>query len=265
MRDPRYQQIADDLRTKIERGEYGPGSQLPTEKELRLLYRASRNTVRDAVKVVVNLGLVQTQAGRGTFVADRVDPFVITLGCGPGVGGDTAQYLSEASEREPFSSDPRVEVQPASVAPELKLPAGAGVISRHLERFLNGMPWSLQTTFYPMDLVRQGAEKLLWTSRIEPGAVSYLAEVLGVKEAGWRDRVIVRVPDGPEEAFFHLPVDGRVSIIEIRRTAFYVTGEPLRLTVTTWPADRNEILFTAGSVPAEATASMAAAGPRLEH
>jgi GntR family transcriptional regulator len=248
---PRYQQIADDLRAKIERGEYARGSQLPTEKELRLRYGASRNTVRDAIRVVVNLGLVRTQAGRGTFVAEKIDPFVITLGRGSGVGSDTAQYLSDAHQREPFSSDPRVEVQRSRAAPELKLPDGASVISRHQERFLDGRPWSLQTTFYPMDLVRRGAEKLLWTTPIEPGAVRYLAEVLGVKEVGWEDRVTVRVPDENEEAFFQLADDGRVAIIEIRRTAFQETGQPLRLTVTTCPADRNAILFITGSVPAQ--------------
>jgi GntR family transcriptional regulator len=257
---PRYQQIAEDLRAKIERGEYARGSQLPTEKELRLIYGASRNTVRDAVRVVVHLGLVHTQAGRGTFVAEKIDPFVITLGHGSGVGGDTAQYLSDAHQREPFSSDPRVEVQRSWTAPELNLPDGASVISRHQERFLDGRPWSLQTTFYPMDLVRQGAEKLLWTTRIEPGAVSYLAEVLGVKEVRWEDRVIVRVPDENEEAFFQLADDGRVAIIEIRRTAFQETGQPLRLTVTTCPADRNEILIRTGSVPAEAPADATANG-----
>jgi GntR family transcriptional regulator len=260
VRDPRYQQIADDLRAKIERGDYAPGSQLPTEKELRLLYSASRNTVREAVRVVVNLGLVQPQAGRGTFVAERIDPFVITLSRGPGVGGDTAQYLSDAREREPFNSPPRVEVQAASAAPELGLAADASVVSRHQERFLDGRPWSLQTTFYPMDLVHRGADRLLWTTNIEPGAVRYLSDELNLAEAGWRDQVIVRVPDGNEEAFFQLPDDGRVAIIEIRRTAYEKSGKPLRLTVTTCPADRNELLFTTGQVPATSAALVAANG-----
>lgn len=260
MGDPRYQQIADDLRAKIERGDYPPGSQLPTEQELTLRYGASRNTVREAVRVVVNLGLVQPQAGRGTFVAERIDPFVITLGRGPSVGGDTGQYLSDAREREPFSSSPRVEVQTASAAPELGLADGTSVVSRHQERYLDGRPWSLQTTFYPMDLVHQGADRLLWTTHIEPGAVSYLADVLNLTEIGWRDRVIVRVPDENEAAFFQLPVDGRVAIIEIRRTAFEESGRPLRLTVTACPADRNELLFTTGQVPAMPVAAVPANG-----
>jgi GntR family transcriptional regulator len=253
VRDPRYQQIADDLRTRIEHGEYTPGSQLPTEKKLREHYRASRNTVRDAVKVVVNLGLVQTQAGRGTFVAEKPEPLLITIDGGLGVGGDTAQYLSDARGRNPVTSAPRVEVHEAWVAPELQLSADDSVVSRHQERKLGGTPWSLQTTFYPMQLVQKGAEKLLSATNIEPGAVSYLSATLHLTEVGWQNRVLVRAPDEHETSYFRLAPDGRVAIIEIRRTAFEETGAPLRLTVTTCPADRNELQFNTGRVPGRAS------------
>jgi DNA-binding GntR family transcriptional regulator len=71
--------------------------------------------------------------------------------------------------------------------------------------------------------------------------------------ARWRDRVIVRVPDPAEAAFFQLADDGRIAIMEIRRTAFQASGAPVRLTVTTCPADRNELLFSTGQVPAESS------------
>jgi GntR family transcriptional regulator len=250
VRDARYQQIADDLRSRIERGEYPRGSRLPTENELMELYDASRNTIRDAVRLCVNLGLVQPQAGRGTFVTEEINPFVIALGRGPSVG-DSARYLSEGrpAHRDASSGPPRVEVREARTAPELGLGAGATVVSRHQERYLDGRPWSLQTTFYPMDLVTRGATRLLAPDNIEPGAVSYLSEALGIEEAGWRDRVIVRVPDPAEAAFFQLASDGRVAVMEIRRTAFEASGAPIRLTVTTCPADRNELLFSTGQVP----------------
>ena len=68
MPEPMYRQIAEDLRQRIESGELPQGSQLPTELELRDRYEASRNTVRDAVKWLMNLGLVETRPGQGTFV-----------------------------------------------------------------------------------------------------------------------------------------------------------------------------------------------------
>jgi GntR family transcriptional regulator len=51
-----------------------------------------------------------------------------------------------------------------------------------------------------------------------------------------------------------------VAIIEIRRTAFEESGAPLRLTVTTCPADRNELQFNTGRVPGRASPPESANG-----
>ena len=82
--DPMYRQIAADLRGKIEAGELPRGAQLPTEIELRDQYEASRNTVRDAVKWLITRGLVETRPGQGTFVVEKITPFVSTLTGDPG-------------------------------------------------------------------------------------------------------------------------------------------------------------------------------------
>ena len=79
MANPMYRQIAEDLRAQIESGKLKPGQQLRTEIELREHYNASRNTVRDAIKWLTNLGLVETKPGQGTFVVQTIDPFVTTL------------------------------------------------------------------------------------------------------------------------------------------------------------------------------------------
>ena len=46
-----------------------------------------------------------------------------------------------------------------------------------------------------------------------------------------------------------MPADGRVSVYEIARTAFDGNGQPIRLTVTVYPTDRNQFIFEAGAVP----------------
>src|SRR5260370_2387457 len=79
MTEPLYRQIADDLRIKIESGDLAQGSQLATEVELRDQYNASRNTVRDAIKWLTTLGLVEPRPGQGTFVVEKMQPFVTTL------------------------------------------------------------------------------------------------------------------------------------------------------------------------------------------
>jgi GntR family transcriptional regulator len=255
MPDPIWRQIAEDLRQKIESGELGrDGKALPSEIELRDQYDASRNTVRDAVKWLVTRGLVVTRPGQGTFVVKEIDPFVTTLtGVGSGLEAESPAYLSEIKNqrRDAVVSIPRVEIQQAAglVASELHLASGTTILSRHQERFIDGTAWSLQTSFYPMRLVEQGASQLIQAADISDGAVAYIEGVLNIKQAGWVDRFTVRAPDRRETEFFSLPDDGRIAVIELIRTGYDESGAPLRVTVTTYPADRNQFVLTTGEVP----------------
>jgi GntR family transcriptional regulator len=260
-----YRQIAEDLRQKIESGQLGHGTQLPTEMELRDTYDASRNTVRDAVRWLITRGLVETRPGHGTFVVGRVEPFVTTLLDDPrersaddntGLGGESAIYIYSVSAqgRTPDENVPRVEIQQASevVGAELHLGADLSVVSRHQQRYIDGTPYSLQTTFYPMEFVQRGAVRLIQAENILPGAVSYLEDKLGIKQVGWRDKITVRVPDATETGFFRLPDDGRIAVFETFRTGYDEPGHPIRVTVTTYPTDRNQFVMTVGKVPPEA-------------
>ena len=252
-----YRQIAEDLRLRIEAGELPRAAQLPTEMELRKQYDASRNTVRDAIKWLITRGLVETRPGQGTFVVEKITPFVTTLTGDPATGfggGEGNVYDLEviATRRQPTASLPRVEIQHADTftAPELQVEGGA-VVSRHQERYIDGTPWSLQTSFYPMRFVEQGAFRLTEPTDIPEGTVSYLRETLGVEQAGWRDMIVVRAPNQIETGFFRLPDDGRVPVVETRRIVFDPHGTPVRLTVSVYPADRNMFAVNSGQVPAE--------------
>ena len=270
MVEPMYRQIADDLRRQIEVGELTPGSQLMTELELREKYEASRNTVRDAIKWLITRGLVETRPGQGTFVVQKIVPFITTLTGDPGVGSDGDIYLDEVKAifRRPETSAPRVEIQQASsqLADELRAAEGATVVSRHQQRRIDGTPWSLQTSFYPLRLVEQGATRLIEANDIQQGSVEYLRETIGIKQVGYRDTVMVRPPDATEARFFRLADDGRVSVIETRRAAYDENGMPFRLTISVYPADRNLFAINVGQVPEAIAAppSTVVAGPTGE-
>ena len=254
--NPMYRQIAEDLRAQIESGDLQAGQQLRTETELKEHYRASRNTVRDAIKWLTSLGLVETRPGQGTFVVKKIDPLITTLSADPASGlggGEGATYLSEVQKeaRVPSYLGLQVEIQKASVevASRLQVPAGTSVISRHQKRLIDGTPWSLQTSFYPRGFVAQGADRLIEADDIEMGTVTYLAQTLGLRQESYRDWIKVRAPDTFEASFFNLPQDGRVGVFEIFRTAFDQTGKPIRVTVTVFPTDRNQFIVNAGDVP----------------
>jgi GntR family transcriptional regulator len=254
--DPMYRQIAEDLRRQIEDGDLQPGAQLRTELELREIYNASRNTIRDAIKWLITRDLVETRPGQGTFVLETTVPFLNSLTGDPTVasGGDGASYRLEAQTRFRTASEtlPQVGIEEANerMAAELEIPGGASVVSRHQQRYIDGTPWSLQTSFYPMDLVQVGAVRLIQAGDITEGTVEYLRESAGIRQAGYRDMITVRAPDMNETAFFRLPDDGRISVIEQRRTVYAEDGRPVRLTVSVYPADRNQFSFVVGQVPA---------------
>ena len=232
---------------------------MPTELELRDQYDASRNTVRDAVKLLVTRGLIETRPGQGTFVVDSIDPFVTTVdltsGFSGGEGTTAYEFGVAARSRKPAVSDPRVEMQKASrqVVAELQMPEGTAIVSRHQQRHIDGVPWSLQTSFYPMSMVDQGATKIIQATDMPAGVVSYIEEVLGIKEVGWLDTITVRAADANETSYFKLPEDGRIAVFESRQTGFDESGIPIRLTVTVYPADRNQFVIEVGRVPSGVT------------
>ena len=262
MSEPMYRVIADDLDRRIKSGEWEPGGQLKSEVELREEYgqgedaRASRNTIRDAIKLLVARGLVEIRPGQGTFVVKKVLPFVSRLNTDPEAGGiEDGVYKAAVGQRgrTPEETRPRVEVQPPgeAVAGELALGPDEQVISRHQERRIDGTAWSMQTTFYPMRFVERGATKLLMAENIAGGMVKYLEEKLGIEQVGWRDTITARTPTGNERVFFGLSDKVQVAIFEFRRTSFDASGTPIRHTVTVYPADRNRFEMEVGAVPSQ--------------
>lgn len=65
-----YRQVADQLRSLIDRGEYAVGSRLPTERELAEQLRVSRPTVREALIALEVEGRVRIRVGSGIYVIE---------------------------------------------------------------------------------------------------------------------------------------------------------------------------------------------------
>lgn len=93
---PLYQVIAEKLIEKIERGEFAVGDLLPSEVQLRAEYDVSRHTVREAIRALAGLGLVNAQPGVGTeVISRRVGNYVQTLK----EISDLTDYVSETKRK----------------------------------------------------------------------------------------------------------------------------------------------------------------------
>lgn len=63
-------EVASRLQQQISLGQYTAGQQLPTEPELMLQFGVGRSTVREAVRILCNAGLIRVQQGVGSFVEE---------------------------------------------------------------------------------------------------------------------------------------------------------------------------------------------------
>jgi DNA-binding FadR family transcriptional regulator len=73
-RGPLVELVAAQLRAQLASGAWPVGSRLPAEAELGRQLQVGRSTLREAVRVLVHLGLLETRQGAGTFVRAAAPP-----------------------------------------------------------------------------------------------------------------------------------------------------------------------------------------------
>ncbi|MCC6574931.1 MAG: phosphonate metabolism transcriptional regulator PhnF [Planctomycetes bacterium] len=142
--EPIYRAISRRLEQEI-RAAYRPGDQLPAEHELAERFSVNRHTVRRAVEILLDSGLLLRQRGRGTFVAQA--PIDISIA--------PRTRLTETLESQGLIADCRVlkrQVLRAvgGVASRLELEEGDEVLWLETLRLADGIPLCLIGHFLPV-------------------------------------------------------------------------------------------------------------------
>ena len=70
MRKKLFEEVSSGLVEMIRAKQIQPGERIPTESEIAEMFQVSRTAVREGVKTLVAIGLLQTRPGIGTFVVD---------------------------------------------------------------------------------------------------------------------------------------------------------------------------------------------------
>ncbi len=143
---PAYIQIAENLLEKIATGELAPNERLPSERDLSKALKVSRMTLRAALRVLDNKGLLVRRTGDGTYIAqpkferqaDKLVPFTQNM--------NRRGY--HASARLVIFERRLAEV---SVAGKLKIPISSPVYYFQRLRLINQEPILLETCTMPID------------------------------------------------------------------------------------------------------------------
>jgi GntR family transcriptional regulator len=205
-----YRQVAEDLVAQVDRSELARGERLPPEAQLAERYGVNRLTVRRALEELARAGIVRTEHGVGSFVAEpavrhRID--------------DGEASLSESMARRGISVRHRVlaAVQ-LDAAADLPFPdfPGGGVEFRFV-RYLEDEPWSIGEVVVPSSLAPVGwdggisvfaAMSAQHGTTIKRAETAFSAGPATPDEAGW-----LEVPVGAallDVRGFNTDQDGRV-------------------------------------------------------
>jgi GntR family transcriptional regulator len=143
-RQPKYLRIHDELAECIASGQWPVGSLLPSQRELAEEFGVSIMTLRQALQLLADDGLIDTRHGSGTFVAAR---YSYDLGHLRSFAADLAVQGAQVSTR---LLSARVVTPPEPVAARLGSP-GEVLRLRRLRR-VGGRPLIVQTSYLPVPL-----------------------------------------------------------------------------------------------------------------
>lgn len=245
MTTSKYEYIADDLRERLAAGTLplepeGPDGpfKLPGEKELAEEYMASRSTIRLALRILVNQGLLETRHGLGTYVLDRPAPVAVPLDQEEDWQADEHAEAAFKPVGEAASSQTTARFQaetmyaPPDLVTMLGISEGDQVILRRSRQTIDGQPWCLVVSYYPMDIA-QGTE--LETARRLNTSSSLVLAGLGHEVVRYTDSISARMPDPIETGFFRSAAT--VPVLIVSRTG-HDRQRPVRLTRYIFRADQ---------------------------
>ncbi|MFJ6781838.1 GntR family transcriptional regulator [Streptomyces yangpuensis] len=222
-RQPKYQRIADALRTAIQAGEYGPGDRLPGENDLMATYEVARMTARQALGVLQNEGIAEARKGAGVFVRSfkPLRRRGIQRLAHEQWGAGRSIWSDDAGERELVVDQIEVREVEADnrVSNALGLPPGARVWARSRRFVLDGKPVLFATSYLPSDVVGDSAITRVDTG--PGGTYARLAE-LGHGPVHFREEIRSRMPSADEAERLVLAMG--TPVIQIVRTAFAEGG-----------------------------------------
>jgi len=157
-----YTRVADEITGAIMSGQYGPGDQLPTIREIADRHEIALGTAQRVVQTLHTRGLVYTsyeEGKRGVRVRSRgrTDFYATDLlrRIGKGGGGDAFHENAARANRNPTSKFSMVmRVPPADVAQRLGLAPDKMAVERTTIQLLDGEPWSRERSWYPIDIAQ---------------------------------------------------------------------------------------------------------------
>jgi GntR family transcriptional regulator len=229
-RAPLYSRLRQAIRDRVTSGEWRPGEQIPTIRQLGEQYGVSRITVVQALDSLAREGILVRWQGKGVFVGQPTasEPRIPLL-----------SFTEEAigHGQTPGSRLLRLRREPATpgLTARLDLPAGESVVLVERIRLLDGLPIAVQQSYLPAHVVPGLID------RGEPIDSLYqvLTDVYGVVPTNATESYApIRL--GPDQARL-LEIPAGAPAFQVDRFTRDQTGRAIEFTTTVLRGDRYKL------------------------
>ncbi|GAB4353072.1 MAG: GntR family transcriptional regulator [Kiloniellaceae bacterium] len=202
---PLYLQVASTIRRRIETGIWAPGGQIPTLDELAAEFSMARVTLRQALALLEDEGLIRRHQGRGTFVADRLPERQWLR-----LGADWPALLETVSTLKPRMLVLEDSARQPALGPGEGKPAPAYKFMRRVHMTVEGTPYCLVSIFLDRRVHRK-APAAFETQTVLP----LLESRGGVTIASAHQTLTIGSADAEAARHLALPLNGPIA--EVRR------------------------------------------------
>lgn len=238
---PRYVEIADELRARIEAGDYVETGKLPSERALTEEFNTARNTVRDALQILRGEDLIESRGGAGVFLRtfSRIGRDAVERLSRKHWGVGRAVWESDLGSRD---RQEHVEVDvldaPERIAGTLGV-RGQQVLRRSRVYQADKRPVQQSTAWYPVDLAERAG---ITGTNTGPGGVYARLDEIDHGPARYREEIKVRLPLPSESKTLGITMS--TPVILIVRTAYDANDRPVEVNEMMLDADSYRLVYT---------------------
>ena len=214
-----YKSIADRLRLRLNSSDFNIGSPLPGEKKLAEVFGVARMTIRKAIDLLIEWGLVVRRHGSGTYVAHKDIHHETTNLTG------LAEILRQQG-REVSSKVLVFEVMPAppAIASQLRIQINERIYFSRRVRYVDGKPLMLEDSYMPVKLFRN-----LSLVHLEGSKFDYIEKECGIIISGNYESLAPVLADKQLAQSMNLPE--QTPLLRITSLSYSDSGEFLNYSV----------------------------------
>jgi DNA-binding GntR family transcriptional regulator len=223
---PRYARVVAEIKKRIERGAYPPGTLLPAEHQLVNEFAVSRPTIVRSLSVLRQDGWIETQQGNGSFVRGRpaLEDVERTR---------PARDVVELAEAELAGElvQAGVKLAPRHVVGLLGLEAGSRAFVRQRLLTDNREPVELASLWLPLDVAR--GTDLSSPDLLNESIRVHLAARKKIRLDHAIEQITARHPVGEEAELLRIAPDAPVLSVVV--TAYDAAGQPVQVSDVVLP------------------------------